>query len=79
MPRRLSREGKLCNIWVCAWQIIEIGLMSTIGGASSAVFARWRSTLLKSMAHVEAYIDFGEDEGIEDDAFTNALVEVPVY
>ena len=25
------------------------------------------------MAHVEAFIDFGEDEGIEDDVMTEAL------
>ncbi|KAG8235692.1 hypothetical protein J437_LFUL014036, partial [Ladona fulva] len=36
-------------------------------GSLSKVYMVWRQTLLKCVAHVEAYIDFSEDENIEDD------------
>ncbi|CAB0034450.1 unnamed protein product [Trichogramma brassicae] len=38
-------------------------------GNLSALYSTWRSILLKSLSHIEAYIDFGEEENIEIDAF----------
>lgn len=36
-------------------------------GSLSKLYSHWRSKILKLIAHVEAYIDFGEDEDIEPD------------
>lgn len=36
-------------------------------GALSKLYNQWRSKILKLIAHVEAYIDFAEDEDIEPD------------
>lgn len=36
-------------------------------GHLSRLYGKWRSQLVKSIAHIEAYIDFSEDENIEDD------------
>lgn len=41
-------------------------------GALSSVYHRWRSQLIKNVAHLEAFIDFSEDENIED----NVLFDV---
>lgn len=41
-------------------------------GALSALYRRWRSQIIKNIAHMEAFIDFSEDENIED----NVLHEV---
>ncbi|PSN40957.1 tRNA modification GTPase GTPBP3 [Blattella germanica] len=35
-------------------------------GNLSKLYSTWREDLIKNMAHVEAYIDFSEDENIED-------------
>ncbi|KAK3907884.1 tRNA modification GTPase GTPBP3, mitochondrial [Frankliniella fusca] len=38
-----------------------------MSGSLHTLYDRWRNSLLQSLAHVEAYIDFSEDENIEDD------------
>lgn len=35
-------------------------------GHLSKLYKKWRAQLIKSIAHVEAYIDFSEDDNIED-------------
>lgn len=40
------------------------------------LYSSWRTKLIRVMGHVEAYLDFGEDEGIEADTITNAVKEV---
>lgn len=35
-------------------------------GSLSLLYQTWRTTLLKNIAHLEAYIDFSEDQNIED-------------
>lgn len=35
-------------------------------GSLSQLYQKWRTTLLKNIAHLEAYIDFSEDQNIED-------------
>ncbi|KAE8743600.1 hypothetical protein FOCC_FOCC010745, partial [Frankliniella occidentalis] len=37
-----------------------------MSGSLHTLYDGWRNTLLQSLAHVEAYIDFSEDENIED-------------
>ncbi|XP_073824274.1 5-taurinomethyluridine-[tRNA] synthase subunit GTPB3, mitochondrial [Musca autumnalis] len=36
-------------------------------GSLSRLYDNWRKCLIRSAAHLEAYIDFGEDENIEED------------
>lgn len=36
-------------------------------GSLSKLYQKWRQELLHTLAHFEAYIDFGEDENIDDD------------
>jgi tRNA U34 5-carboxymethylaminomethyl modifying GTPase MnmE/TrmE len=36
----------------------------------------WRQALLGTVAHVEAFIDFSEDENIEEDTFQGAVRKV---
>lgn len=43
---------------------------------SAARYDEWRTELLYAMAHVEAFIDFGDDEGIEDDVMQQALLRI---
>lgn len=39
------------------------------------MYETWRTQLIKSMALIEALIDFGEDENIEDDVYDNGKQE----
>lgn len=48
-------------------------------GHLSKLYKKWRTQLIRSIAHVEAYIDFSEDENIEDDVLQvtqKALVQL---
>lgn len=36
------------------------------GGHATAMYERWRSQLVDAWAHVEALINFGEDENIDE-------------
>ncbi|XP_034249068.1 tRNA modification GTPase GTPBP3, mitochondrial [Thrips palmi] len=44
-----------------------------MGGSLHILYNRWRTVLLQNLAHVEAYIDFSEDENIEDDVMANVI------
>ena len=46
------------------------------GGQASAVYAEWRRVLLRCVAHVEAFIDFAEDENIESDILAQTTTQV---
>jgi len=39
--------------------------LQQLSGAASAVYDRWREQLIKCLAHVEAHIDFGEDDEVD--------------
>lgn len=43
-------------------------------GSLSKLYQNWRQTLIKCLAHTEAYIDFAEDQNIESD--TLAQIEI---
>ncbi|KAF9900600.1 tRNA modification GTPase gtpbp3, mitochondrial [Linnemannia zychae] len=45
-------------------------------GGLKTLYDRWRTELIKSMALIEALIDFGEDENIEDDVYDNVVTKV---
>ena len=38
--------------------------LQQLSGAATAMYDRWREELVKCLAHVEAYIDFGEDDEV---------------
>ncbi|XP_074650736.1 5-taurinomethyluridine-[tRNA] synthase subunit GTPB3, mitochondrial-like [Tubulanus polymorphus] len=42
----------------------------------SKIYSEWRNTLIKCAANVEAYIDFSEDENIEEDVLDHVDVEL---
>lgn len=45
-------------------------------GSLSALYADWTRRLLRCCAHLEAYIDFAEDQNIESDTFTALQTEM---
>ncbi|KAG0274394.1 tRNA modification GTPase gtpbp3, mitochondrial [Linnemannia exigua] len=45
-------------------------------GGLKTLYDTWRTQLIKSMALIEALIDFGEDENIEDDVYDNVVAKV---
>lgn len=45
-------------------------------GHLSKLYNDWKHRLIRCVAHLEAYIDFSEDENIEDDVLDNVLVEI---
>ncbi|KAK7481360.1 hypothetical protein BaRGS_00027440 [Batillaria attramentaria] len=45
-------------------------------GDLGQMYGQWRSRMLKCLASVEAYIDFSEDENIEEDTVVRATEEV---
>ncbi|GJJ70873.1 tRNA modification GTPase [Entomortierella parvispora] len=53
----------------------RLALRQADGGLRN-LYDSWRTQLIKSMALIEALIDFGEDENIEDDVYDNVLEKV---
>lgn len=45
--------------------------LNQMSGKLSQLYENWRAEVTKSLANVEAYIDFSEEENVED----NVLVE----
>lgn len=45
-------------------------------GNLSSLYGSWRAMMLKSLAHIEAYIDFGEEENIESAAFEQCNINL---
>ena len=52
--------------------------LKNMGGQAGELYDDWRLQLTHCMAHIESYIDFGEDEGIESDVFDAATASVCV-
>lgn len=50
--------------------------ISQADGHLSRLYCKWRSQLVRSIAHIEAYIDFSEDENIEDDVLDTVKNEL---
>ncbi|XP_059155395.1 tRNA modification GTPase GTPBP3, mitochondrial-like isoform X2 [Physella acuta] len=47
-----------------------------MGGELGHMYAQWRTRLIKCMANTEAFIDFHEEENIEDDILESVTTEV---
>ncbi|KAK6631297.1 hypothetical protein RUM44_005823 [Polyplax serrata] len=45
-------------------------------GTLSELYKRWRAILIKNLAHVEAYIDFSEDDNIEENVLQRVIDEL---
>lgn len=45
-------------------------------GHLSKLYKKWRTRLIRCIAHIEAYIDFSEDENIEDDVLSTMQSEL---
>lgn len=45
-------------------------------GSLSKLYAQWRAKIVRAIAHVEAYIDFAEDENIEPDTLVKTHGEL---
>jgi tRNA modification GTPase len=45
-------------------------------GAQSALYNKWRKQILRSVAHLEAFIDFSEDENIEDGVLEGVMSSI---
>ena len=50
--------------------------LSQSGGALRRRYERWRDALVRSAAHVEATLDFAEDDGVSDDVFRAVVPDV---
>ena len=46
--------------------------LQQMSGAATAMYDRWRGELIKCLAHVEAHIDFGEDDEVGSSAVSGA-------
>ncbi|KAG0356612.1 tRNA modification GTPase gtpbp3, mitochondrial [Gamsiella multidivaricata] len=53
----------------------RLALRQADGGLKN-LYEGWRTQLIQSMALIEALIDFGEDENIEDDVYDNVVTKV---
>ncbi|KAF9924709.1 tRNA modification GTPase gtpbp3, mitochondrial [Linnemannia zychae] len=53
----------------------RLALRQADGGLKN-LYESWRTQLIQSMALIEALIDFGEDENIEDDVYDNVVSKV---
>ena len=47
-------------------------------GHLSKLYNSWRTRLIKNIAHVEAFIDFSEDENIEPDVLDKVVEDLKV-
>lgn len=45
-------------------------------GHLSKLYTKWRTQLVRNIAHIEAYIDFSEDENIEETVLTTMQMEL---
>lgn len=62
-------------VWSQAFDHETDPIASTLNqGGLKNLYETWRTQLIKSMALIEALIDFGEDENIEDDVYDNGMV-----
>ncbi len=56
--------------------IIFIDFFTRIDGGARVVYQGWKTRLVQCLAHIEAYIDFGDDENIEDGVLADANRQV---
>ncbi|CAL1541393.1 unnamed protein product [Lymnaea stagnalis] len=47
-----------------------------MGGELGQIYSQWRTRLIKCLANTEAFIDFHEEENIEDDILDSVIAEI---
>jgi tRNA U34 5-carboxymethylaminomethyl modifying GTPase MnmE/TrmE len=47
--------------------------LSQMEGHLSSVYKQWRQGVIKCLANLEAYIDFSEDQNVDDNALADGL------
>lgn len=47
--------------------------LAQMEGSLSKIYKEWREIIVKCLANFEAYIDFNEDENIEDDVLQEGI------
>jgi tRNA U34 5-carboxymethylaminomethyl modifying GTPase MnmE/TrmE len=47
-----------------------------VQGDLKRVYHRWREQLMHHLAHLEAWIDFGEEEAIEENVFEQGRLRI---
>ena len=71
----LTEVEGLADLLAADTEAQRVQALAAAGGAARKQCEAWRTTLIRCLAHVEAVIDFGEDEEIADDV---ASAVVPV-
>ena len=51
--------------------------LAQMEGSLSKIYKEWREIIVKCLANFEAYIDFNEDENIEDDVLQEGILFDP--
>ena len=47
--------------------------LSQMEGSLSNIYKDWRRAIIKCLANIEAYIDFNEDENVEDNILEESI------
>eukprot|EP00961_Rhodomonas_salina_P081137 1091148-Rhodomonas_salina.2 len=67
----LTAEG-LADLLDAETQMQRRAAVGQVEGRSTAVWERWRGELIKCLANVEAFLDFGEDDEVGAEAVDEA-------
>lgn len=84
--RRAFRNGKmdltqaegLADLLHAETEAQRVQALRVSGGSLRRRYDQWRAALLRAAAHVEAVLDFGEDEAIADEVFDAVVPDVAV-
>jgi tRNA U34 5-carboxymethylaminomethyl modifying GTPase MnmE/TrmE len=68
----VEAEG-LADLLAAGTEVQRKLALRQMGGDASRLYETWRATLVRCLAHTEAFIDFGEDEEIPEQALRGAL------
>lgn len=66
-------EG-LCDLINAETEMQRRQALDQMEGSLSKLYKEWRDKILKCLAHVEAYIDFSEEENIEDNVLEEGTI-----
>jgi len=50
--------------------------LAQMEGSLSSIYKNWRKIIIKSLANAEAYIDFYEEENLEDNILDDGLAYI---
>lgn len=70
----VEAEG-LADLLAAETEVQRKVALRQMGGEASRLYDRWREKLIRSLAHVEAFIDFGEDEDIHHEVLSGVVAD----